>query len=281
MIVFPNAKINVGLRVLRKRPDNYHEIATVMLPVGWCDILEITPAKGISGTFRQTGNGLDCPPEKNIVLKALSALEKYIGRPLPHVDITLEKHIPSGAGMGGGSADAAFTLTALNTMFDLGLSQDELAEVAVKVGADCPFFIYNKPMYCTGIGEKMTPVDASALDGLFLVTAKPEAEAVSTAAAYSGITPQELEENEDIVSGLNLIPEGTCPLVNDFEPTVMGLRPQIRALKEHLTNSGALYASMSGSGAAVYGFFNSRIDAEKAQSELTGCESAVWGPLKF
>ncbi len=281
MIVFPNAKINIGLRVLYKRPDNYHEIASVMLPVNWCDILEILPAAGMSGTFRQTGMGLDCAPQNNIVLKAVRKLEEYLGRTLPPVDIILEKHIPSGAGMGGGSADAAFALTALNQMFELGLNLDELAQVAVRVGADCPFFIYNKPMYCTGIGEKMTPVDASALNGLYLLMAKPEAEAVSTAAAYAGITPRDLNHDEDLISGLSLIREGNCSLVNDFEDSVMVLRPQIRALKQQLIDSGALYASMSGSGAAVYGFFSTEGDAMKAMYALSGCESKVTGPLNF
>ena len=139
MILFPNAKINLGLDILRRRPDGYHDIETVMIPVPWCDVLEIVPAKGSETTLTVSGRRVDCPPEKNLVMKAYRALAETVE--LPPVDIFLRKIIPDGAGLGGGSADAAFTLRGLNELFALGLSDSRLAEIAAGLGADCPFFI--------------------------------------------------------------------------------------------------------------------------------------------
>ena len=135
MLLFPNAKINIGLHIGHTRPDGYHDIATAMVPVHWCDILEILPAVA-GGSFTLAGAPLDCPPEKNLVLRALMRLESYIGHPLPPLDIILEKHIPSGAGLGGGSSDAAFALVGANAVLGLGLSADELATLAAEVGSD-------------------------------------------------------------------------------------------------------------------------------------------------
>ena len=185
MITFPNAKINLGLDILRRREDGYHDIETVMVPVPWHDVLEIVPAKGEETTLTVTGRHVDCPPEKNLVMKAYRALEREVS--LPPVDIYLRKIIPDGAGLGGGSADASFTLRALNELFALGYNDEQLARVASTLGADCPFFIYNRPMLCTGTGTDMEPIDVD-LQGLDILIAKPDV-SVPTAAAYSHTTP--------------------------------------------------------------------------------------------
>lgn len=279
MIVFPNAKINIGLRVLRRRTDGYHDIESIMVPVKWCDVLELTPAGEPEGSFTLTGSALGgCPPEKNLVVKALRALEAHLGSPLPPLDINLHKVIPDGAGLGGGSADASFAIMAANDMLGLGLDREVMAAVAARVGADCPFFIYNRPMLVQGIGERLTPVDVPALDGLHIAIVKPEAEAVSTREAYAGITPRELPEGTCLSGFAALSPEewaASDVMVNDFEPSVFALRPVIAATLERMKASGAVYAAMSGSGAAVYGLFHSAKMAEEAAASFTGCRTFV------
>ncbi len=278
MIVFPNAKINLGLQVLRHRADGYHDISTVMLPVDWCDILEITPASSAKGSFVQCGDVPPCSAADNIVLKALRALENHIGTPLPPFDIILEKHIPHGAGMGGGSSDAAFALKAVNELANLGLSDAALAGIAARIGADCPFFIFNRPMLAEGIGERLSPVDASPLSGLGLVIAKPHSEAVSTAAAYAAITPR-----GDGATAVELTPAGLrgAIYVNDFEAPITAMRPEIGEVRRRLLAKGAIYAAMTGSGAAVFGFFENAKMAEEAAAALTGCAVHVQRRLDF
>lgn len=278
MIFFPNAKINLGLRITSLRPDGYHDLDTLMLPVGWCDVLEMIPAATVAGSFRQIGGPTDCPVEKNLVIKALRALEAAIGHKLPPLDIVLEKHIPFGAGLGGGSADAAFAIRGANEIFGLGLDDETMAAVAVRVGADCPFFIYNRPMHATGIGEILCPADVSALSRYTVVVAKPVSEAVSTAVAYAGVCPRPLDTGTSLTAELSQpvsewMTRGV--LVNDFERSVFAIRPEIAALKNTFLNSGAEYASMSGSGAAVFAFFASAKMAEDAADSLGNCEIFV------
>ncbi len=273
MILFPNAKINVGLRILRKRPDGYHDLASVFVPVMWCDILEITRAP--KDSFRLAGAPLDCADADNIVLKALRVLARETGIKLPPLDIVLEKHIPSGAGLGGGSADAAFALKGVNELLGLGLDEAALAAVAAKVGADCPFFIYNTPALATGIGDVLQPVDASALNGLYVVIVKPGAQSVSTAEAYAGVTPAEIGPEEDLVRAFMLPAECWSRselIVNDFEPSVFGRRPAIAAAKDAMAAAGALYCAMSGSGAAVFGIFADDAQARAAAASFAGCD---------
>lgn len=282
MLFFPNAKINLGLRILRRRADGYHDIATIMLPVGWCDVLEMLPAHDGTGSFRQSGDALDCPPEKNLVLKALRNLEAYLGRTLPPLDIILEKHIPSGAGLGGGSSDASFALIGANAIFRLGLSAGELAEVAARTGADCPFFIYNRPMLATGIGEILRGADCSALAGTGLLIAKPVSEAVSTAAAYAGVTPREIDSESALTEELGRDVAGWADagvLVNDFESSIFPLRPEIAAVKERMRTAGAVYTAMSGSGAAVFGLFPSVKLAEEARTAFADCDTFAGNAL--
>lgn len=279
MILFPNAKINIGLRVLRRRPDSYHDIHTVMVPVPWCDVLEMVPASAERGSFNMPGGDpLGIPPEKNLVLKGLKALEKFIGHTLPPLDIYLKKVIPNGAGLGGGSADASFAIRGANEMFDLGLSNEQMAAVAKTVGADCPFFIYNRPMLAEGIGEILTPVDIPALHGLTLLIAKPQAEAVSTPSAYAGTTPRELLEGESLAASLSApVTEwkNDALIYNDFEDSIFPIRPQVAALKQTISQGGSLYTSMSGSGASVYGLFDSPSAAQSVYDQLPHCQRFI------
>ena len=269
MIVFPNAKINLGLDILSRRPDGYHEISTVMVPVGWHDVLEVVPSRSGKTTLTVTGNAVDCPTEKNLVMKAYRALDEVAGG-LPPVDIYLRKIIPDGAGLGGGSADAAFTIRALNTLFSLGFSHDKLGEVAATIGADCPFFIYNKPMMATGIGTDLAPVVLpSEIYRMKLVIVKPPV-GVSTARAYAGVSPT--RPNVDLADAISRpLSEWNGTVKNDFEKSVFAAAPEIETVKGGLADMGAVYVSMSGSGSAVYAFFASDILAETLRDRFPQC----------
>lgn len=253
MITFPNAKINIGLDILRRRPDGYHDISTVMMPVPWCDVLEVVPASGNCDTLAVTGRKVDCPPEKNLVMRAVKALRDCAD--FPPVELHLHKVIPDGAGLGGGSADASFALKAVNDLFGLGMALETLASVAATLGADCPFFIYNTPMLCEGTGTEMRPVDVPLPGRLMLVIVKPDV-SVPTAAAYASVTPR--VPTRSLESLLCDEPFGRWQglVKNDFERSVFPAFPEVARVKELLMNEGAIYASMSGSGSAVYAFFN-------------------------
>lgn len=269
MILFPNAKINIGLNIISKRSDGYHDIETIMYPVPWCDILEIVPASGTKTTLTVTGRTVACPPEKNLVMKAFRALDTRI--PLPPVDIFLHKIVPDGAGLGGGSADAAFTLVALNDLFKLDLGKEQLAEIASGIGADCPFFIYNVPMLATGTGTNLAPVDFS-LKGYRIAIVKP-AVSVPTAEAYAGVTPKSPEF--PLMESATKNPCGWAGKVaNDFEASVFERHTEIAAIKESLIALGAVYAAMSGSGSAVFGIFPEECDnlADSLESAFPGCD---------
>lgn len=251
MILFPNAKINLGLYIVGRRDDGYHDLSTAFYPIGWTDILEIVPAKGPATTLTVTGRTVDCPTEKNLVMRAYRALEREAA--LPPVDIFLHKIIPDGAGLGGGSADAAFTLTGLNEMFALGLSRERLAEIASTLGADCPFFIYDRPTMASGIGDVFSPLDIS-LKGMSVVVAKPQVH-VSTREAYAGVTPRQPDYPLRDTLEHTPVESWQQRVANDFEATVAAAHPEIAAVKRALAGAGAIYTSMSGSGAAVYGIF--------------------------
>lgn len=234
-----------------------------MMPVPWCDILEIVPAKDPETTLTVTGNQVDSPVEKNLCYKAWSLLaEKYDIAP---VSMHLHKVIPAGAGLGGGSSDASFTLKMLNTLFNLNLDNETLRSLAVQLGMDCPFFIENVPALSTGRGEFLKPITQS-LNGYFLVLVKPPIH-VSTAAAFLGIKPHFRENSIDELLS-SPIQDWKKVLHNDFENTVLDLYPDIREIKNTMYRHGALYACMSGSGSAVFGLF-----AENpGQMDFTGCE---------
>lgn len=267
MLVFPNAKINIGLYITAKRPDGYHDIVTAMIPTDWRDILEIVPAKGTETTLTVTGRHVDCPPEKNLVMKAYRAMKEMYN--LPAVDIYLHKVIPDGAGLGGGSADAAFTLRVLNDMFNLDLSTERLATIASRLGSDCPFFIYNRPMLATGTGTDLSPFDVN-LSGYNLLIIKPDVH-VSTAEAYGGCQPEAMKI--DLTAILSTVPPeewSVAGITNDFEKSVFPAHPAIERLKADIAEMGAVYTSMSGSGASVFGIFDRDILADEVEERFPG-----------
>lgn len=282
MLVFPTAKINLGLRVLRRRPDGYHDLTTIMLPVGWCDVLEVVPSQGSAHSLSVGGaNVPECDIEHNLVMKAICALEDYLGHKLPALDFYLEKIIPFGAGLGGGSSDASYALIAVNELLGLEIAPVELARVAARVGADCAFFVMNYytglPQLAEGIGDKLKPVDIPALKHLHIAIAKPDSAAIPTKEAYAGIRPQELAEGESLASdAMHPVDEWqNSSLRNDFELSIFPRHPEIEALKRHFLDCGAVYSAMSGSGAAVFGLFCSKAEAEAAVIALPGCQTFV------
>jgi 4-diphosphocytidyl-2-C-methyl-D-erythritol kinase len=248
VIAFPNAKINLGLHVIEKRADGFHNIETIFYPIGWCDILEIVKSDSLK--FKKTGIRISGESKKNLCLQAYQLLkDKY---DLPPVNIHLHKIIPIGAGLGGGSSDAAHTLLLLNKIFDLAISETDLIGMASTIGADCAFFIKNNTVFATGKGDVFETVDLK-LPGLQLLVVKPDV-GVNTASAYKGVKPKlPLSTLKETVAK----PAETWKevLANDFETTVFKKQPVIQYIKEELYNSGAVYASMSGSGSAVYGLF--------------------------
>lgn len=258
MLTSPNCKINLGLRVLRKRPDGYHDLSTVFLPVPLCDQLEINPLMESQPTevqFSQSGILIDCPAEDNICVKAYHILKKDYPQMAP-VSMHLTKNIPFGAGLGGGSSDAAFALRMLNDIFALGLSSEQLRGYAAKLGADCAFFIDNVPATATGIGDILTPLGFNPIENYRLVMAKPD-DAVSTREAYGGIHIDPHASDGPSLEELlqQPITYWKSTVVNDFESTVFPLHPRIAELKKLFYEQGALYSCMSGSGATVFALF--------------------------
>ncbi len=267
MICFPNAKINLGLAIVSKRLDGYHNIETVFYPIRLRDALEIVPASGEKGIFKQSGIPVDGKPEDNLVIKAYNLLkEKYT---IPEIDIYLRKNIPFGAGLGGGSADAAFMLKLVNEFAYLSLPESELENYASRLGADCPFFIRNKPVFASGTGSDFREISLS-LKGYRLILVKPPVH-VSTKDAYGGVTPKIPEYS---ISEIIQYPveEWKDHLVNDFEPSVFNRFPTIQTIKQKLYDFGAVYASMSGSGSSVFGLFKEEAGEEELKKEFPECE---------
>lgn len=253
MILYPNAKINLGLNVVERRKDGYHNIETVFYPIGLTDVLEIEQSETCTDySFSSSGIILTGDPEENLIVKAYRLLRSQYQ--FPAIDISLCKQIPFGAGLGGGSADAAFMLKALNEMFELKITNRKLESIAKLIGADCPVFIKNKPVFASGIGNVFTPIKLS-LNGYFLVLVKPDIH-VSTPEAYSLIIPEKPE-----ISLLEVIQKPISEwrkyMKNDFEKSVFTVHPVIANIKKQLYDMGAIYASMSGSGSSVFGLFES------------------------
>ena len=251
MLTFPNAKINLGLNVVERRSDGYHNIETVFYPVGLSDVLEVVPSDTcMDYSFSSSGIELGGDPEDNLIVKAYRLLRSDYQ--FPAVDISLIKQIPFGAGLGGGSSDAAFMLKGLNELFELKITKRKLEKYAAVLGADCPVFIKNKPVFAGGIGNVFTPVKIS-LKGYYLLLVKPDIH-VSTPLAYSLVVP-EIPSH----SLLELIQEPVAQwkdtIKNDFEKSVFAAYPEIESIKNQLYAMGAVYASMSGSGSSVYGLF--------------------------
>ena len=280
MITYPNCKINLGLHVVGKREDGYHNLETIFLPVHELhDELEITlidssPSSGgaaLAPRMQQDGLALDNAPDDNICLRAWRLLHDEFN--IPAVSIRLKKGIPFGAGLGGGSSDAAFTLKMLNEMFSMNLTDSQLEQRAARLGADCAFFIQNRPAYATGIGDQLEPLEWKVESGEWRVMIEiPEGEHVSTKEAYSGLHLTEQTEpnrisfySDNSVRNIHRIDlreavkrpveEWRDLIVNDFEASVFPAHPAIAALKDDMYRRGALYASMTGSGAAVFGVF--------------------------
>ena len=258
MLLFPNCKINIGLRVVRKREDGYHDLETIFYPIyGLHDELEVEIADEFA--FIQEGLTVDCSPTDNLIYKTYARMREHYPQ-IGNVKITFKKNIPFGAGLGGGSSDAAHTAIALNEIFSLGLTKEQLAAEVRPLGADCPFFIYNTPCYAEGIGDELSPISLD-LSGLRLVMIKPNC-GVSTKEAYAGIVrhPEvEGQIKQALVEGKPLT--DMCPLlINDFEQTVFPIHPEIAKIKKRLHDAGAVYAAMSGSGSTVFGLFQD--DAE-------------------
>jgi len=267
MICFPNCKINLGLHILRKLPDGFHELETAFYPLELRDILEIIPSKTGETTLSVTGLTLPGDTRDNLCIRAWQLLSSRTG--IPPVSIFLHKIIPAGAGLGGGSSDAAFTLSMLNTMYSLGLSEKELGDLALGLGMDCPFFLLNSPAIATGKGEILNPVPLN-LKGMKIVLVKPDIH-ISTADAYANVTPKPGRTPlQEIL--MNPAEEWKNILVNDFEESIFRRYPEIEKIKQTLYDTGAVYASMSGSGSAVFGIFRKYPDI---QGKFTECYTWV------
>lgn len=269
MITFPNAKINIGLQVTERRPDGYHNLDTIFYPIPLHDALEVIEAKGAAYDCRLHLSGVDIAGslDSNLVVRAYRLLSA--DHHLPSVDIYLHKHIPTGAGLGGGSADASYMLRLLNEQFALGISSDRLTSYAAQLGADCPFFIHNTPVYATGTGNIFHPLELS-LAGYTIVIVKPDI-FVSTKEAFSQIRPAR--------PSITLDKKIHCPIqqwrhiiTNDFEDGIFALHPELSVIKERLYALGAVYASMSGSGSALYGIFTQDIPHIERHFEGCFCE---------
>ena len=252
MIIRANCKINLGLFVTRKREDGYHELQTVMLPVrGLYDVVNVERMEGEGVAFEGIGIEVDCPAEKNLCVRAARLMQERYG--VGGISITLDKRVPFGAGLGGGSSDATAVVVAVNDIYNLGLDKPTLAALAAELGSDTPFFVYDTPQLCEGRGEVMSPIEVD-LEGLWLAVAKPNNEGVSTKEAYSGIKPNMPSEG---LTELLMRDRGEWQgsVVNDFEPHIFAAHPVIAELKQKMLDAGALYAAMSGSGSAVFGLF--------------------------
>ena len=267
MITFPNAKINLGLNIVEKRPDGYHNLETIFYPINLQDALEVTRRENNDKeyTLHISGSSLEGEPEDNLVVKAYKLLKKDYPGLLP-VDIHMYKHIPAGAGLGGGSSDAACMIKLLNDKFSLGLSTERMEEYAVKLRADCSFFIRNKPVFATGIGNLFEPVELS-LKGYHIILIKPDI-FVSTRDAFAEIKPvRPAVSLKEIVK--QPMETWKNSMKNDFEDSVFKKFPEIAAIKDELYDLGAVYAAMSGSGSSVYGIFKAPI--ENVEDKFCGC----------
>ena len=267
MINFPIAKINLGLNVVSKREDGYHNLETVFYPVPIKDALEVFPMEDgfpsdVRCDLKVTNLLIDGDEQKNLVVKAYNMMAQDYD--LPRVHVHLYKQIPTQAGMGGGSSDCAYMIRLLNEMFSLGMSDDKMIGYAARLGADCAFFIKAQPAYAEGIGERLQPISID-LSGYKMLVVRPNIP-VSTQEAFSLITPQKPMKNcLDIVR--QPIETWKDELVNDFEHSVFALHPEIGKLKEIMYDQGAVYAAMSGSGSSVFGLFRDTPD----ENLFVGC----------
>jgi 4-diphosphocytidyl-2-C-methyl-D-erythritol kinase len=262
MVTFPNAKINIGLQIIEKRLDGFHNIASCFYPVGWSDVLEIIPTED----FSFSSSGIDIPgePIQNLCVKAYELLKKDY--PLPPIAMHLLKIVPIGAGMGGGSADAAFVLKLLNSTFNLSLSTFQLQSYARKLGSDCAFFIENKPQFCYEKGDQFADISLS-LKGKFIVLVYPNLH-ISTAEAYASVKPQKPAVN--LLEALQRpLPEWRHSIKNDFEGGLFLKYPILSQIKEKMYKKGAIYSSLTGSGSTIYGIFEKETDLQNIFASYT------------
>ena len=275
MITFPCAKINLGLNIVSKRPDGYHNLETVFYPIPLTDALEIKymdekfPSESPCD-LKITGNDVDCNEEDNLVIKAYQLLAADFQ--LPRVHAHLVKRIPTQAGLGGGSSDAAYMIRLLDERFRLNIGIPEMERYAAKLGADCAFFITADPSYAEGIGDVLMPVDVpgAGLGGYYLAVVKPSV-AVSTRDAYTAIVPKTPAKCcRDIVR--QPIETWKDELVNDFEAPIFAMHPELAAIKQSLYDAGAVYAAMSGSGSALFGIFREQPTGLENEFEGMFCQ---------
>lgn len=252
MLVFPNCKINLGLHVVNKRDDGFHNIETVFYPVNWCDALEIVENKHSNEHFTFTASGIpiDGAPAQNLIHKAWEIIAKE--KKLPAIKVHLHKNIPMGAGLGGGSSDAAWFINLLDKQFSLNYTEKEKTDIASQLGSDCAFFIKNTPLFAQGRGTEFSDLEVD-LSEYFILLVYPNVHS-NTKEAYNGLVPKRPANKLQTVLA-SPVKEWKKKLVNDFEPSIFKKYPQVKDLKEDLYAAGALYASMSGSGSAVFGIF--------------------------
>jgi 4-diphosphocytidyl-2-C-methyl-D-erythritol kinase len=269
MISFPIAKVNLGLNVVARRPDGYHNLQTVFYPVPIKDGLEIYPMaqdfpSEVDCDIKVTNIHVEGDEQRNLVVRAYNLLKQDFPA-LPRLHAHLYKGIPTQAGMGGGSSDASAMLLLLDEQFNLGLTEQQLINYAAKLGADCPFFIMNRPAYAEGIGERLTPINLS-LKGWYMAVVRPDIP-VPTKEAFARITPQMPQKCcKEIV--MQPIETWKDELVNDFEASVFAVHPELADIKVQLYQLGAVYAAMSGSGSALFGLFKEPVDIEKSFPDM-------------
>lgn len=259
MIRFPNIKINLGLKVINRRTDGFHTIESVFYPINFCDVLEIIENKTANSPefqFTTTGLKVEGELEDNIIFKAYQLIKQQFA--IPPIKVHLHKQIPMGAGLGGGSSDAAYMIQLLNAKFELGLSVPQMETYAAQLGSDCAFFIKNEPAYLLGKGHELEPFTLS-LKGIYFVLLNTQVHS-STALAYQHVTLRNEVDPNKSLKNLLLEPieqwKNTIP--NDFEPSVFNQYPQLAQYKTQLYSAGAVYASMSGSGASIFGLFKQK-----------------------
>ncbi|KUG09486.1 4-(cytidine 5'-diphospho)-2-C-methyl-D-erythritol kinase [Solirubrum puertoriconensis] len=251
MLVFPNAKLNLGLHITERRPDGFHTLETAMVPLPWCDALEVLPSTADT-SLALTGRPIPGDPATNLCIRAYELLKADFPE-VPAVQMHLHKVVPIGAGLGGGSGDAAFALKALNTVLDLGLTDDQLEAYARRLGSDCAFFVRNQPALATGRGDELAPLSLPQLAGTACKVIYPNLH-ISTAEAYAGVKPK--APAHDLRTALSgPIETWRDTVVNDFEASLAPRYPLLNELKQQLYAAGAAYASLSGSGSAVFGLW--------------------------
>ena len=278
MIDFPCAKINLGLNITEKRADGYHNLETVFFPIPICDALEIKTMderfpSNVACDLKVTGNNVCCNENDNLIVKAYNMIAADFD--IPRVHAHLYKNIPSEAGLGGGSSDAAYMIRLLDQRFRINIGNAEMEKYAARLGADCPFFITAEPSYAEGIGEILSPVNITDnnLEGYSLVVVKPQI-AVSTKEAFSNITPRKplMCCREIVAQPIETWKDALC---NDFEESVFGIYPKLNDIRNRIYTLGAAYAQMSGSGSSLFGIFKSDVDEQSIKNEFADCRTFV------